>query len=411
MGLGLYQMLTPPQQDQIERYDALVQESRLPKTSPYHVSLFDGKPRRKPYNYSYKYWDQYAQHEGFGPGHAAPVAEAVVLAHQNLKLRGLVGLVLGSSIRDLTDPPSYPGDLNVHRDFDVLVLNSHSTNSPAPTEWGIDWFVRPRTLPSTVYAPTNGRVWVWYDVGLSEGVKVSSPLQTPGIATGYNENPYYTEEEVNRYWLFDQVDYSPHPIPSSLRSTLYKKRKAYAIHVPAGLYLPDARMTQRIAQYCNQRIQRVLHEDLPRIQKDVARFDSIDWYDHMAHLLSQFSRSEWRSPLFRESLKRSMPLLEGTIHRINGLLHQLSVDQAEFIRDSRTFEMQMLSAFHTSYDAYPQFDIVLELSDRLNTLERRAMELDRDYSYIALESDDLQNRSVPLLPVLPSELLTFNGLS
>jgi len=106
-----------------------------------------------------------------------------------------------------------------------------------------------------------------------------------------------------------------------------------------------------------------------------------------------------------------MPLLEGTIHRINGLLHQLSVDQAEFIRDSRTFEMQMLSAFHTSYDAYPQFDIVLELSDRLNTLERRAMELDRDYSYIALESDDLQNRSVPLLPVLPSELLTFNGLS
>jgi len=39
------------------------------------------------------------------------------------------------------------------------------------------------------------------------------------------------------------------------------------------------------------------------------------------------------------------------------------------------------------------------------------MELDRDYSYIALESDDLQNRSVPLLPVLPSELLTFNGLS
>ena len=193
---------------------------------------FNGGIHRTPKDPRFRKYDDYARkHHLRNIG--AETIPALALAEMNLRIRKLVGLVLGSSVKKFTDPPAHLTRLNNHRDLDILILNPYSVNHPEPSEWGVDWWVRPE-----VQAPTNGRVLMWHDLELHPDVELSTnPLRSkPPFTLDINKN---------------EVRYTPLETKKVMELAEQVRRKVKPIVIRPGLYLPDSVTVEKILQQCH----------------------------------------------------------------------------------------------------------------------------------------------------------------
>jgi hypothetical protein len=162
--------------------------------------------------------------------------EKIALAEVNLRTRGLVGLVLGSTVKKLYQPPDHMRKvIKEGTDVDCLVLNPYGHNHPLPFEWGVDWFVRPRDGRN----PTNGLVRLCYDIGLKPGTKISRRR------TRHKDLPFYLDAKEL------QLKYRKYPDDLTGKIVHSTREKLGAI-LP-GLYLPPAAIMGKIAKTAEDR--------------------------------------------------------------------------------------------------------------------------------------------------------------
>ena len=155
----------------------------------------------------------------------------VTLAEIALKTRCIAGMVLGGLVKSLYRLPENEGDeVSFDRkDVDVIVLNLHSPQSPAPNEWGIDWWVRPDGN-----APTNGIVNSWYDVALKSDIQVGYPKG--------NSCSGRMDFNIN---AADFLGDASSEMEIAKRS-LSMREKIRSALIPPGLYLPDRETMEKI---------------------------------------------------------------------------------------------------------------------------------------------------------------------
>ncbi len=189
------------------------------------------------------YMDVLALHEKLG------------LAEVNLRTRGLVGMVIGSSARKLMQPPRNMREFHKEKtDIDVLILDEFGDNFPRPFEWGVDWFVRP---PGELQ-PTNGLVRLWYDVSIKKTKKRDKTPQPHDPRL-----PFYldTNEMQLKYEFY----------PENLTEQIIgdTRRQISSRVLKPGLYLPPAAITKKIksqAEKANTQIRHLLEQLKPLIR-------------------------------------------------------------------------------------------------------------------------------------------------
>jgi len=227
MHMGLQIRLQPhrPEQRKLKRYDESCKEK------------FDYDVRDlQPTNDEFRNHRLYYKNLNLDPGQVPQSAEAAVLADVNLRSRGKIGLALGSMAKCLISSSNFYD----HRDLDVLVLNPHARDNPAPNEWGIDWWIRPRGL-----APTNGRVSLWYDIALNNNVacltKEADSMATP-LSINFDQQSVVIKPDLQK-----DMENERQFIVASFRKDIE------TVLVPAGLYIPDPNTMGQIVQHCNVR--------------------------------------------------------------------------------------------------------------------------------------------------------------
>jgi hypothetical protein len=181
--------------------------------------------------------------------------EKLALAEVNLRTRGLVGIVLGSTVAKLYAPPRNMSEIHKHTDIDCLILNTYSPNHPAPMEWAIDWFVR----PPDGRPPTNGLVRLCYDIGMRPDMKVSHETTRSQIL------PFYLDTKEMQLKFHEY----PEDLTEKYRQTV---REKIGVILP-GLYLPSAAIMGKIADVAvirNELIERKLKQarELTGVLKD-----------------------------------------------------------------------------------------------------------------------------------------------
>lgn len=169
-----------------------------------------------------------------------------------MRTRGLVGLLLGSTVRKIYDNPSSSGAIDRSKDLDVMILNPHSQRNPGPFEWGVDWFVRP---PNSF--PTNSNVKTAYDLDPKPGYFYYSNDSIRGMD---EERAMRLYREIVSDCLGGQAD-------DGEVSRIVAKLPGKKAILP-GLYLPEKETMEAIAKHCNQ----LVAADSNRL-----KFDSYDY--------------------------------------------------------------------------------------------------------------------------------------
>jgi hypothetical protein len=157
--------------------------------------------------------------------------EKLHMAEIALRCRDRVGLVLGSTARKLHDTPAEEISGVTSSDLDVLVLGPHGRDNPRPFEWGIDWFVRPYN-----YYPTNSMVEMVYDLDLNGHFK-------------FKVNPEISHQSRQRNIFLRDNFCCQSRVHQTVGETA-EKILGQGFVAP-GLYLPDRRTLDMIADYCN----------------------------------------------------------------------------------------------------------------------------------------------------------------
>lgn len=211
---------------------------------------------------------EYSARRGFP--HTPPSnLESVVLADVSLKVRGLVGIVLGSRAGDFLAPPDDVNDLqSKESDLDVLILQPFSSRHPSPGHLGIDFFARhPDGIDSL---PTNGNVRLWYDLHLKDGMTVAD----------------------------ESTSEAPIVLRTESGELVVRKNVATEIgqnqEIEPGLYLPSQEVLEAIKLGSEERIS-ILIDRISRFADDIEA--SLD------NLLKEESDDKLRSKALREAEK------------------------------------------------------------------------------------------------------------
>ncbi len=337
---------------------------------------FDFATREKPHDSQFAIYDHFVEGKALkAVGGALKPAEGVVLANINLQMRGLTGIVLGSTIRDLYAPPENIADLGKHRDLDVLILQPHSHKNPAPHEWGMDWWVRPDTYP-----PTNGRAHLNYDLSLKHDISVSKEeTQQPGIvlntATG---DIRYAASNGDR---------------DALARSIADGENIETI--PSGLYLPDSKTVGKIIRHCNTRARSLLME-LAELKKIISDFSK-----NYTQFLVELRKREVGEEKYERCLGFVLTYAMQTRARLDSV--EISLGQMPSVTDLMTFIEKIGGA---SIDRLREkIEGLLETQHTSITQGmKRADATPSGYDYLSLRG--LKKRN-PLLPILPDALLTF----
>jgi hypothetical protein len=164
----------------------------------------------------------------------ANTAEGIAVAYEMLIARDLAAVLLGSAMRDVANPAIHD-QFPKHRDLDILILNTHSPQNPAPNEAGIDWFVRPKGQ-----RPTNGRSELWYDLEVASGVRIR----------GRGQQPSYVLTE-------DGTGIEENNAPNDRLALVNRPKTQGSTAIPAGLYIPDGQIAEMIRHHCQAKIDHV----------------------------------------------------------------------------------------------------------------------------------------------------------
>lgn len=301
----------------------------------------------------YRRYTRYSREHGY-PSVVPGTLEGLCLADINLRTRARIGLLLGSLIPEVRQPPRNIRSLNAHPDVDVLILQPHSRQNPKPNEWGIDWWVRPENQ-----MPTNGRVQTWYDIGLNPDVV---PATTDQSKLSLSLDP-----------KTQRVRYEP-----SEQSRVYSLRESTRddigkIVIPAGLYIPDEEMQEAIINHCEAHSQErkregiELYNRLKRMAKNLKLGDK----NVVSYILEEIINFEKK--------------------------HKLKL-----ISDGFDLECIKLGNF------YSQFFIERiseSLSNKLDTFKEKLIEQRTSFKYLRPKRH--KSKATPLAPTLASDLLTF----
>lgn len=197
---------------------------------------FDSKSRVRAqhpdYKSAYKLWRSFREPNDRSDSIKVPKQFLPALADAALKVRNRIGLVLGSSAKRLFNRlDSFDGA--VGSDFDVLILNPHGPENPAPCELDVDWFVRPKDIG---YFPTNGMVECVYDLQPAMGL-VTRPA---------TQKSKYALKRVASRSRQATLDYD-----EDRKMEPMIEQHGDVIMAEAGLYLPDPGTIEEIIEYCN----------------------------------------------------------------------------------------------------------------------------------------------------------------
>ncbi|GEM_PF-5301482 len=349
--------------DRLERYD----EEQTP---------FDVERRVKPDSTMYDAYDQYARRLDLET-YAATTLEGIALADVNLRTRGLIGIVLGSAIHDLTEPPEDLFSLR-HSDFDVLILQHHSRHNPAPNEWGIDWWVRPERdierKTANYRNPTNGRAKLWYDIALKEHIPIA--------------------DDADRQ---EKVSLDPASAVITVRNNMTYSRlhedECIEEGILPGLYLPDAVTMDCIVEHCHQKALRIS-------QEITTLADAI--HVKIERLLST---------VYFRFLAAEQP--RDIMHTLFAYATELEEDLARgyLLLDSQTEHIPVRQRFADT-DNYPydywEDRVTNYLRTQLHSLQSRCHDLiNRNFDYLRIQDGE---HTASLLPVIPHAVLSFRGL-
>lgn len=347
----------------------------LSKFDQFTSENFDVDERCSPETDQYKRFDAFASEHYFSEK-ACNVLEGVALADINLRMRGLVGLVIGSSMRELTSPPADLKEIFDHRDFDVLVLQQHSSKHPAPNEWGVDWWVRPEGR-----APTNGRMELWYDIALENGVMASSQHR--------EEQKVQLDPQKKLITIDHRLDY----------------RDADIGQVHAGLYLPDAHIAEEIVRHCEEKSQGIR----TAVDGILAQVTAMK-IDFCATTLINFGKLRGtQEQNILSDYYRLLNILSVGIVSIQKLIDTgfaIIARKPQYLRNyeqKEIYEAYKDGNFSTLQKAGKDF-----LEMRIEEFQQTAAMVIRDnYDYLSI--GELPDKD-PLLPILPHQLLSFKGL-
>lgn len=334
---------------------------------------FNGGIHRTPRGPRFRKYDDYARSHylrNFG----AETIPALALAEMNLKIRKMVGLVLGSPIKEFTDPPADLIEFNNHRDLDVLILNPYSVNHPEPSEWGVDWWVRPE-----VQAPTNGRVSLWYDLALHPDVEMSpaSSRSAPPFALDIGK---------------DEVHHTPLETKKVMGLAEQVRQKIQPILIRPGLYLPDNVTVDKIIQHCNRQMKQKRKKALTQLTKLSIKVHKLEM---------------GKGPRFRNiKSERELDVLANKFSKTSDQLLQICKEAripTPFDRNWLLFKNRLLES------EYPYHHAAMKLCDTLSRDIRDAIksaEKEKNFNYLSLKG--VQQK--PILPVIPHQLLNFKPL-
>jgi len=211
--------------------------SRIPARYDEHVAAsYDFSKRIKPQSDIFNLINLKSVRESFGMEAAMTGIKAVAIADINLKTRGLIGMVLGSCVKDLYDYNEYNEQyfmecLSGHSDFDVLIMQKHSDRDPKPFEWGIDWWIRPEP-----HRPTNGNTSLIYDLSLD--------AHCCSTSTNPNEDDTFFAFSINPYEPSITMRYVPQLV--RMVSDKLSEENDGRICIPPGLYLPPTEVMDKI---------------------------------------------------------------------------------------------------------------------------------------------------------------------
>ncbi len=304
------------------------------------------------------------------------ILPSVAFADLNLRTRGLIGVVLGSVAKHLVSPPKDIGELNSHRDLDVLVLQPHSPHHPAPNEWFVDWFVRPLGNKT----PTNGRVELWYDFGLIDSVETAPSDLKPN-----NLGPLALDLE-KREIRYDpslaRNHYNP-SLPLKLSVARQIRENVEKIILPPGLYLLDSRAFRQVIRHCNKRAEELQYaESYGRM-----KFNQ----DRLVKLANRFRQG-----------KIGIEKFLGELAEIRRTLKEICKTHATDWPDAADFAFDQLFFMAANGNPAP---FKQEIGSHLSKLE----ELFRHNNWDYLDFDRKVTLNA-LYPILPSEFLTFRPL-
>ncbi len=288
-----------------------------------------------------------------------PTSLAIALADLSLGLRGQVGLVLGSLVNSLYEPPEDIDELDDHKDCDVLILNPHSPMNPAPHEWGVDWFVRPEGR-----APTNSSVDIWYDVALQDGVRVVDPVIKQG------DMPIFFNPSTG------SVEYK-----YKNRDNMVNLAAGKQSNVPAGLYLPDSELMDVIINHCESK-GRIVRAAFEAAEEG----GSLDFRNASYNINRMYD-----SPQTIAQIKKKIIAIAREKLEITQCLLKLRGARNAEVNNFR-FKRKNLKDTHEMAR-----DIVSGCRSALESLKK----VRSDYGYLEITGDP----SDALLPVLPSDLL------
>lgn len=300
---------------------------------------------------------------------------ATILADINLKTRGLVGIVLGSTLKKLYHPPADLRSINSHSDLDVLILQPHSPHHPAPNEWGVDWWVRPQSRP-----PINGRVELWYDIAMQGNVNVEQNLAETETALSLdvdNWNIRYNRD------LHEQI---------CLQAKHTRKTIQQRVLSP-GLYLPHPTLIRQIVDHCNKRIDQKEH-DKQRVSQMMEEVPFLLEYSKV-----MFEGSSQREPreCFNVIIERALNLekeYNAIYQKHKGNRHSLGQYLSNFIQQKAHNPMEILSKI---------VEVALyALKDMRRDLEGGF----KNYNYLRVSPRNAR----PLWPVLPPHVADFRPL-
>lgn len=309
-------------------------------------------------------------HELLGGNKPAPTSIGLALADLVLQTRGLTGVILGSLVPTLCEHTTKnPGEdlfskLDRHTDVDVLILDTHSEKNPPPNECGIDWWVRPLGR-----YPTNGRVWLWYDLQLAKGAKTG---EKPGRADLPIMHGYYNG---TRYAAIN-------PEFRDIKAAREKRLKAGIID--PGLYLPDIYTFNSIYRTTTDHVRTQYPKLLAHMDKARRRLADLD------------ASNVWNSDklIDRSGYSVVVELVD------EGYKIAYPTGVPNIWQETRRDIMK--KCLDSEADAICS-GISDNLKEEISKL-LRTKHMNRDYEYLNMhysEGDDL------LYPVLPRKLLTF----
>ena len=338
---------------------------------------FNGGIHRTPRGPRFRKYDDYARIH-YLRNIGAETIPALALAEMNLRIRKMVGLVLGSSIKEFTDPPDDLIELNSHRDLDILILNPYSVNHPEPSEWGVDWWVRPE-----VQSPTNGRVSLWYDLELHPDVEINTkPLRSaPPFALDIDKN---------------EVHHTPLETKKAMRLVEQVRRKVQPILIRPGLYLPDSVTVDKIRRHCNRQMKQKRKKALTQLMKLSIKVRRLEL------------GSEKGPILFKIRTKSELDVLVNKFSKISDQLIRICKEARIPIPNGADKNWLGLKERLLKLNN-PCLHVAMKLCDSLSRDIGDAIQSavkEKNFNYLSLKG--VQQK--PILPVIPHQLLNFKPL-